>query len=113
MNKIIILLGQRVRSGTNFVGSTMAMHPDVVTFPANKSLGEFNLFNNTEIIDAIFNKVAQKSFGLDITTKDQDTFLRLMNCSKAFLERQSLLKLYVCIQTCILNYTHIYNNIRT
>lgn len=76
MNKVIILLGQRVRSGTNFVGSTMAMHPDVVTLPPNKSLGEFNLFNDTAIIDNVFTKIAQKSFGLDLSENDQEDYLK-------------------------------------
>ncbi|MFD2542042.1 sulfotransferase [Lacinutrix gracilariae] len=81
MSKVIILLGQRVRSGTNFVGSTMAMHPDVVTLPPNKSLGEFNLFYDNAIIDNVFIKVAQKSFGLEVSVKEQDGFLKLYGAS--------------------------------
>lgn len=75
MNDIIILLGQRVRSGTNFVGSTLAMHPNVVTLPSHVSLGEFNLFKDRSIIDTTFDAVSRMSFGMGITEDDHDVFL--------------------------------------
>jgi hypothetical protein len=73
--KVIILLGQRVRSGTNFVGSTLSQHPDVVTLPINTSLGEFNLFSDNLIIDVIYDTVARNSFGLDFSNNDKTAFL--------------------------------------
>lgn len=76
MNRVIILLGQRVRSGTNFVGSMLAQHPDVVTLPLNKSFGEFNLYNDNIIIDNVFNKVARKSFGLNLSHEEKSVFLQ-------------------------------------
>lgn len=75
MNKIIILLGQRVRSGTNFVGSTIAQHPDVVTLPKDISLGEFNLFYNDAILDQVYNKITGDSFGMDFSNDDTSKFL--------------------------------------
>jgi hypothetical protein len=77
MNNIIILLGQRVRSGTNFVGSTIAQHPDVVTLPMEMSLGEFNLFYNDAILSQVYNKVSADSFGVEFTHEDQSEFLKL------------------------------------
>lgn len=76
MNNIIILLGQRVRSGTNFVGSTIAQHPDVVTLPTEMSLGEFNLFYNDAILSQVYNKVSTDSFGMEFTHEDQSKFLK-------------------------------------
>lgn len=77
MNDIIILLGQRVRSGTNFVGSTLAMHPDVITLPSNVSFGEFNLFRDRSILDTCFKNISDTSFGMDINNNDIDLFLKL------------------------------------
>lgn len=76
MNKVIILLGQRVRSGTNFVGSTLFNHPEVVTLPVTASLGEFNLFVDDAIIEKIFNKVTKKSFALGLSDIHLDFFLQ-------------------------------------
>lgn len=70
------MLGQRVRSGTNFVGSTLFTHPEVVTLPKNASLGEFNLFSDDAIIEKIFNKVAKKSFALGLSNNHLDLFLQ-------------------------------------
>lgn len=75
MNKVIILLGQRVRSGTNFVGSTLAQHPSITTLPTNKSIGEFNLFTDDSIITEVFDKVIKKSFSMDLSKEDQSKFL--------------------------------------
>lgn len=77
MNRVIILLGQRVRSGTNFVGTTLAQHPDVVTLPKDASLGEFNLFRDRDILDCNFKAVSEMSFGMGITAADSAEFLRL------------------------------------
>ena len=77
MNKIIILLGQRVRSGTNFVGSTLSMHPDVVTVPPDKSLGEFNLFRDRAIVDDVFNSIKKTGFGMDIKDDDLELYLKM------------------------------------
>lgn len=75
MNRVIILLGQRVRSGTNFVGSTLHQHPDVVTLPPDKSLGEFNLFTNASIVEEVFDKVVKKSFGMNLSRQELSEFL--------------------------------------
>jgi hypothetical protein len=77
MNNIIILQGKRVRSGTNFVGSTLSMHPDVITLPSNVSFGEFNLFRDRSIIDTCFKNISETSFGMDINNNDLDLFLEL------------------------------------
>lgn len=84
MNSVIILLGQRVRSGTNFVGSTLAMHPDVVTVPSDKSLGEFNLFRDRAIVDKVFNSVKRTGFGMDI--KDDDLKLYMEAYGKSWID---------------------------
>ena len=76
MNKIIILLGQRVRSGSNFVGSTLSLHPDVVTLPLNNSTGEFNLFKNREIIDGVYNLVTKNSSCLNANNSEKEYFMR-------------------------------------
>lgn len=76
MNKVIILLGQRVRSGTNFVGTTMSMHPDVTTLPPNKSLGEFNLFDDDYILQSVYHSVVKHSFGMDFSVADEALFLK-------------------------------------
>lgn len=73
---MIILLGQRVRSGTNFVGSTIAQHPDVATLPTQMSLGEFNLFYNEAILNQVYKKVASDSFGMELNDEDQHEFLK-------------------------------------
>ena len=75
MNEIIILLGQRVRSGTNFVGSTLSKHPDVVTVPLDKSLGEFNLFRGRGV-ELEFNKISESSFGMDLSNDDLSSYLK-------------------------------------
>lgn len=80
MNDVIILLGQRVRSGTNFVGSTLSMHPDVVTIPLDKSLGEFNLFRSRTIAFE-FNDVANSSFGMDLSNDDLKMYLEAYGAS--------------------------------
>jgi len=82
-NRIIILLGQRVRSGTNFVGSTLFQHPNVVTLPLDKSLGEFNLFNDDSIINDVFDKVVKKSFGMKLSENELPIFLE--NYGKCWL----------------------------
>ncbi|WP_299276302.1 sulfotransferase [uncultured Psychroserpens sp.] len=76
MNNLIILLGQRVRSGTNFVGSTISQHPHVVTLPQNGSQGEFNLFYSEDIIKNVYQYVAKASFGMEFNQSDQDAFLK-------------------------------------
>ena len=68
MNNIIILLGQRVRSGTNFIGSTLSQHPDIITVPKQNSIGEFNLFNDNSIED-VFENISKRSFGMDLNDK--------------------------------------------
>jgi hypothetical protein len=75
MNNIIILIGQRVRSGTNFVGSTLSMHPDVVTIPMDKSLGEFNLFRK-RTIKQVFDETAISSFGMELSQTDLKAYLK-------------------------------------
>ncbi|WP_274475873.1 sulfotransferase [Mangrovimonas aestuarii] len=74
MNKVVILLGQRVRSGTNFVGTTIGKHPDIVTFPPDKSMGEFNLFPDRAIKESVFDKVSNYAFGINISSKDELAF---------------------------------------
>ena len=76
MNNLIILLGQRVRSGTNFVGSTISQHPQVVTLPQQASQGEFNLFYTEDIISNVYQYVTNSSFGMDFNSTDQDEFLK-------------------------------------
>lgn len=75
MNKLIILLGQRVRSGTNFVGSTIAQHPHVVTLPTEQSLGEFNLFYSEDVIKSVYDNVTSSSFGMSFNDNDKTKFL--------------------------------------
>ena len=74
--RVIILLGQRERSGTNFIGSTVMQHPDVVTVPPNKSLGEFNLFRKDDIVRVVFKKVAGASFGIKTMLEEEQLFLQ-------------------------------------
>ena len=76
MGRLIILLGQRVRSGTNFVGSTVAEHPDLVTLPVSISLGEFNLFYSDAIKTSVYKKVTKRSFGMKFTADDEIRFLQ-------------------------------------
>lgn len=73
--KLIILIGQRVRSGTNFIGSTLSQHPEVQTIPPGKSHGEFNLFSDRSIVDAIEN-ITNKSFGIKYNENDDVEFYR-------------------------------------
>lgn len=75
MNRIIILLGQRKRSGTNFIGSTLAAHPDLISLPPNKSLGEFNIFRTDEIISNVYETVTKRSFGLEFREETKSIFL--------------------------------------
>lgn len=89
MNKVIILLGQRVRSGTNFIGSTLAQHPDVVTFPKHTSFGEFNLFKDC-LIETVYSKVTKESFGLNFNSLDRNLFFNYYG--NAWL--QTMLKKY-------------------
>lgn len=74
--ELIILLGQRVRSGTNFIGTTLKQHPDVVCIPLNTSAGEMNLFKDSSIKTQFFNKASQ-SFGAGITDEDFPYFMQL------------------------------------
>lgn len=69
-------MGQRVRSGTNFVGATLSKHPDVVCIPKNTSLGELNLFRNDAIKNEIFDQVANKSFGSGLNREDFPKFMK-------------------------------------
>ncbi|MCG2430478.1 sulfotransferase [Aequorivita xiaoshiensis] len=73
--ELIILLGQRVRSGTNFIGTTLKQHPDVVCVPLNTSLGEMNLFKDSSIKTQIFDKVS-KSFGVCLADEDFPDFMQ-------------------------------------
>lgn len=75
-HRIIILLGQRVRSGTNFVGTTLAQHPEVNTVPPSVSRGEFNLFMDRSIITKVFDRVVRTSFSSGITREDEGLFLQ-------------------------------------
>ncbi|WP_298758819.1 sulfotransferase [uncultured Psychroserpens sp.] len=83
MNKIIILLGQRVRSGTNFVGSTIAQHPHVSTLPKDISLGEFNLFYTDTVTREVYDKITRNSFGMEFTSEDKSAFIK--NYGQAWL----------------------------
>jgi hypothetical protein len=71
--KVIILIGQRVRSGTNFLGSTLSLHPEIQTLPQNRSHGEFNLFRSDSIIE-FYNEATLKSFGLKFNEVDKLNF---------------------------------------
>lgn len=73
---IIILIGQQVRSGTNFVGVTLSLHPDVVCIPPSISLGEFNLFRDSAIKKEIFDPVVDKSFGSGLNKEDFPKFMK-------------------------------------
>jgi len=73
---IIILIGQQVRSGTNFVGATLSLHPDVVCIPPNISQGEFNLFRDSAIKEEIFNPIVSKSFGSGLNKEDFPKFMK-------------------------------------
>ncbi|WP_313113719.1 sulfotransferase family protein [Aequorivita sediminis] len=86
--KLIILLGQRVRSGTNFIGTTLKQHPDVVCVPVNTSAGEMNIFKDASIKTQIYNKVS-KSFGARLTDKDFPEFMKYYGeLWKSFLEKK-------------------------
>ena len=71
--KIIILIGQRVRSGTNFLGSTLSQHPEIQTIPPEKSHGEFNLFKD-RAIESVLKNISDKSFGIEYNESDVDEF---------------------------------------
>lgn len=73
---IIILLGQQVRSGTNFVGVTLSLHPDVVCIPPNISLGEFNLFMDSALKEEVFDPIVAKSFGSGLNREDFPKFMK-------------------------------------
>lgn len=74
--KIIILLGQRVRSGTYFIGVTLHQHPDVVCIPPNTSAGEMNLFKDDFIKSHIYKNMT-RSFGLGLSQEDFPKFIKL------------------------------------
>lgn len=74
--KIIILLGQRVRSGTNFIGSTLSQHPDIITIPPDRSNGEFNLFGTSFIKDH-YKEVIKKSFALGLKEEQFPEFAQV------------------------------------
>jgi len=74
---IIILLGLRVRSGTNFVGATLKMHPDVQTIPPDTSLGEFNLFRDEFIKNKVFYSITNRSFASGVKQEDFPQFMKL------------------------------------
>ena len=71
--KVIILVGQRVRSGTNFIGSVLSRHPEVQTIPKGYSHGELNLFRSSKISE-IFSEISTKSFGLKFEKEDEHKF---------------------------------------
>lgn len=71
--KLIILIGQRVRSGTNFLGSTLGQHPDIQTIPPGKSHGEFNLFKD-RAVSGVLKNISNKSFGVKYDDQDVDEF---------------------------------------
>lgn len=73
--KVIILLGQRVRSGTNFIGTTLNQHPDVVCIPPNSSFGEVNLFKDDFIKTHLYNQMIS-SFGIGIKDDDFPRFMK-------------------------------------
>jgi len=75
--KIIILLGLRVRSGTNFVGTTLKMHPGVQTVPPDTSLGEFNLFRDEYIKNKVFHSITKRSFASGVKQEDFPHFMKL------------------------------------
>ncbi|SHI37470.1 Sulfotransferase domain-containing protein [Mesonia phycicola] len=75
--KVIILLGLRVRSGTNFVGTTLKQHPDIQTIPPTSSSGEFNLFREESIKNKVFNSIANRSFGSGVEEEDFPAFMEL------------------------------------
>jgi len=76
MNKVIILIGQKKRCGTNFIGSTLFTHPDLVALPETVSFGEFNLFRERSIIDKTYKTVTQRSFGLEFSKNQKPLFLK-------------------------------------
>lgn len=88
--KLIILLGQRVRSGTNFIGSTLSLHPDVQTVPPEKSYAELNLFKNRAIEDALRN--ITHSFGLAYDEVDKAYYYRKYGelCIKQIIDKFNL-----------------------
>jgi len=75
--KLIILLGLRVRSGTNFVGTTLKMHPQVQTIPPDTSLGEFNLFRDEYIKNKVFHSITKRSFASGVKQEDFPHFMKL------------------------------------
>ncbi|PZW39072.1 sulfotransferase family protein [Mesonia algae] len=75
--KVIILLGLRVRSGTNFVGTTLKQHPDIQTIPPNTSLGEFNLFRDEYITNKVFYNISKRSFASGVKQEDLPHFMKL------------------------------------
>jgi hypothetical protein len=74
MNRVIILVGQRVRSGSNFVASTLSMHPDIVTLPPEVSSGELNLFRDRSILDVCFQNISRSNFGIEFDSIDESRF---------------------------------------
>lgn len=87
--KVIILLGLRVRSGTNFVGTTLKQHPEVQTIPPHTSLGEFNLFREEHIKNKVFKSISTNSFSSGVNKKDFPHFMRLYgNLWQQFLKEK-------------------------
>lgn len=74
--KIIILIGQRVRSGTNFLGSTLSRHPEIQTIPPSSSHGEFNLFQNRLFEESLEN-ITEKSFGVKYSDEQVSDHYRM------------------------------------
>ena len=73
--QIKILIGQTVRSGTNYVGSMMFNHPQVVTIPPEYSHGEFNLFRD-DLVQKLFFSITKRSFALGLEGHYFDEFLK-------------------------------------
>lgn len=76
-NQMLILIGQRVRSGTNFIGTTLSMHPDIVSIPSHETSGEFNLLKNRKIEEVFRDVSSKKSFNSGVHENDMDYLLSL------------------------------------
>lgn len=74
---MLILIGQRVRSGTNFIGTTLSMHPDIVSIPSHETSGEFNLLKNRKIEEVFRDVSSKKSFNSGVHENDMDYLLSL------------------------------------
>jgi len=73
--RLVILIGQRVRSGTNFLGSTLSQHPHIQTIPKESSHGEFNLFRS-DSIENFYHEASSKSFGINFNDADRLHFYK-------------------------------------